>query len=196
MPFPLQSPEARPLSALRPIWRFAPRGAANGRVPRKTDPVPEKLIRALPLLTKRRAAVSRATHAAANVVADTRNIIRDAANLVREIKISPQIGLHVSAYLLPSALLLLIGTILLCLTTIQWLIWLFPGQPAWAAYGEVTLTVLFAGLALGLVARKRMKGFDFLKQTSAELLQDVTSVVDHAGDTVAAARDTLRRPPH
>ncbi len=143
-------------------------------------------------MTTRRAALRRASNAASDMLADTRHAIRDAARLVRGLKASPEVGLRVGMYLVPSILLLLIGVVLLCLTAIQLLIWGFPNQPAWVAYGEVTLAVLFAGIALGMVARKHMKGFEALKQESAALLQDVAAVADHAGDTVEAARDTIR----
>lgn len=144
-------------------------------------------------LANKRAALGKVSHAAADFLADTRNIARDGANLVRQLTASPRIGRDVAVYLGVAAAVLLIGALLFSLTAIQFLLWAAPGQPAWAAYGEVTLVVTLIGIVLGLVGRRRMHNFDPLKQQSLDLMQDVAAAAEHASDTVDAARETIHR---
>lgn len=148
---------------------------------------------AVRFVVKKRTAIRHAKESASDFLADARNIARGGANLVRQLGESPRIGKEVATYFVAAAVLILIGTVLLCLSLIHLLVWAAPGQPVWAAYGEVTLGVLLIAAILGAIGRHRMRRFDALKQQSANLIETVAAAADHAGDTVQAARETIQK---
>ncbi len=138
-----------------------------------------------------RPAIHRLLDPAFAFLTDVRSIARDSAELVRQTAATSRMGGQIGWPLAIGAGLVSIGTVLVCLMTVHFLVWAFPEQPLWAAYAEVGVALLATGTIFLLVARKRLQEFDRVKTQSARIMEDAANAADHAGETVDAARQSL-----
>lgn len=138
-----------------------------------------------------RAAINRFSDPLFAFLADVRSIARDSAELVRQTAATSRMSGHIGWPLALGAGAVFIGTVLVCLMMVQFLVWAFPAQPIWAAYAEVGTALLAIGSVFLLVARKRLQEIDRVKAQSARVMEDAANAAEHAGETVDAARQSL-----
>lgn len=128
---------------------------------------------------------------AGGALADIRNLARETADLFRQLTESSHRTGQIGSLALAGAGVVLVSAILVSLAMVHLLASQIPDQPIWMSYAAIGLPILGIGIALLAIARHRLNSFGPLRKQSAKVMRDATGAVEHAGETVDAARKSL-----
>jgi hypothetical protein len=109
----------------------------------------------------------------AGILHDVQELFKQQLHLFKhEIEVKLQKTKEASTCLALGLVLLLMGGILVCLTAVYLLNWLFPTLPLWGAYGIVGGLVSVAGAILTFTGRQQLDSISPLPEETGEALKE------------------------